>query len=418
MFNYSTNLKLAIKSLLRHPGRTILSLLGIVIGTSSVILVLAFGTGLKEYVFNQVQSFGTDVVEIEIKAPKTAHTSSENVESLAGGTQVTTFKLAEAEKISRISNIESWYAGTMGQEILSWREKNERAFIMGVTEGIAQADPNFKIKKGRSFAKDDNVGQNQVVILGSQLKEDLFGEKEAVGKKIKIKRKSYQVVGVLKERGSTGFFDFDKLAYLPLKTMQNKVLGIDYITFAIYKLEDTKKTELTKLEIEKRMREFHDIDDPEDDDFAVMSIAEAVDILEKVFGAVNILLLAITSISLIVGGVGITNVMYVGIIERSFEIGLRKAVGARKNDILKQFLFEAFFLTFLGGILGIVLGFLLSKIAEKVVSNYGFSLNFPLSVWSILLGAGFSAIVGIVFGLRPAQKAANLSPVEALVKEE
>jgi len=418
MANLIVNLKLAIKSLSSNLGRTALSVLGIVIGTLSVILVLAFGTGLENYVVGQVQSFGTDVVEVEIKAPKTAHTSSQNVGNLAGGTQVTTFKLEEAKKISKLSNVDSWYAGAMGQEVFSRKGENERAFIMGVTSGIAKADPNFKIVQGEMFSPEDNTSQRQVVVLGSKLKEELFGKEDAVGKTIRIKKQSYKVVGVLEERGSTGFFDFDKLAYLPLETLQKKILGTDYITFAIYKLKDTTKTDFTKLEIEKMMRDFHDIDDPEDDDFAVMSIAEAIDLLEKVFTALDVLLLAITSISLVVGGVGITNVMYVGVTERSYEIGLRKAVGARNSDILKQFLFEAIMLTFLGGLVGVLFGFLASRLAEKIAASYGFLLDFPITFWSVALGTGFSIAVGIVFGLRPAQKAAHLSPVEALLKEE
>ncbi len=418
MSNLKINFKLAFKSLFSHPGRTMLSMLGIIIGTLSVILVLSFGAGLENYVVGQIQSFGTDAVEVEIKTPKIAHVSSQNISSLAGGTQVTTFKLKEAEKISKLSNISSWYAGTMGQEIFSKKGKNERAFVMGITRGIIEADSNFKIIQGEMFSQEDNTSQKQVVILGSKLKEEIFGKEDAIGETIKIKNQGYKVVGVLEERGSTGFFDFDKLAYLPLETLQKKILGTDYITFAVYKLKDVNKIDFTKQEIEKMMRDFHNIDNPEDDDFAVISIAEAIDILEKVFTALNILLLVITSISLIVGGVGITNVMYVGVTERSYEIGLRKAVGARNSDILKQFLFEAITLTFLGGIGGIILGFLASKLAEIIVANYGFLLKFPINFWFIALGAGFSIAVGIIFGLRPAQKAARLSPVEALLKEE
>ncbi len=190
MASLMVNLKLAVKSLSAHPGRTALSVLGIVIGTLSVILVLAFGAGLKNYVVGQVQSFGTDVIEVEIKAPKTAHTSSQNVGNLVGGTQVTTFKLEEAEKISKLSNISSWYAGTMGQEVFSRKGENERAFIMGVTSGIIEADPNFKITQGEMFSPEDNASQRQVVVLGSKLKEELFGKEDAVGKTIRIKKQS------------------------------------------------------------------------------------------------------------------------------------------------------------------------------------------------------------------------------------
>ena len=182
-------------------------------------------------------------------------------------------------------------------------------------------------------------------------------------------------------------------------------------------MKDEKKAELTTVEINEVMRRQHDIDDPEDDDFAVMSMAEAKDILEQVFTVLNILLLALTSISLVVGGVGIMNVMYVTVIERYFEIGLRKSVGARKTGILAQFLFEAIFLTLLGGIAGVAIGFLVSLGAEYAASKMGYFLEFKVTLWSVAIALSFSSLTGIIFGIYPALKAARLSPMDALRKE-
>lgn len=417
MHEFLTSIHLALKNLRSNVGRTVLSLLGIVIGVMAVVIVLSLGAGVKDFVVSQVESFGTDVIEIEVKVPKVKQTSAQNAGSMAGGMAITTFKIEDAEKVSELSNVGAWYGGTLGQAVASYADENEQAFLFGVTNGIAQTDANFKIEEGEMFLDEDDKNLKQVVVLGSKIKETFFGDGNALGKSVKIKGQSYKVIGVLAERGGAGFFDFDKIIYLPVRTLQKKIMGVDYISFAIYKIKDLSKSELTILEMEDVMRMRHNIENPDDDDFAVMSIAEAKDLLDQVFSVVNILLIALTSISLIVGGVGITNVMYVSVVERTFEIGLRKAVGAKESDIMKQFLFEAIFLTMIGGALGILFGFLLSKVAEFVIAKFGFVLSFPLSASAIVIALAFSAITGLVFGLRPAQTASKLSPMEALRKE-
>jgi putative ABC transport system permease protein len=379
-----------------------------------VILVLSLGAGVEKFVLEQVESFGTNVIEIEIKVPKTGKTSTQNIGGMVGGTQITTFKLKDAEEAGKLSNVEGWYAGMMGQQITSYENQNKQALIWGATAGIEEVDEQLEIKEGRFFSQEEDEDLRQVVVLGSEFKKDFFGEKKAIGKIIKIKGQPFKVVGILKERGSTGFFNFDTLIYLPLQTLQKKLTGIDYIQFALYKLKDTNDLELTTLEMTDIMRSRHEIEDPDDDDFAVTSIAEAIEMIEQVFWAVNALLLAIASISLIVGGVGIMNVMYVAVVERTFEIGLRKSLGAKNSDILKQFLFEGIFLTLSGGIIGIILGFIGAKGASLLATYYGFPLDFPITLQIMLIGFGFATGVGIIFGLRPAYKASLLSPMEAL----
>ena len=410
-------IKLAFKNLRSNVGRTVLSLLGIVIGVMAIVIVLSLGNGLQKFVSQQLESFGTDFIEIEIKIPNTEQASAQNAGSIAGGTQITTFKLEDAQEVAKLPNVSDWYAGNLGQEVVSFRGHNKQAMIMGTTEGITGVDSNFEIENGEMFSAEDDRGLKQVVLLGSKLKDDLFGSNRAVGEKVKIKKQSYTVIGVLKERGGGGFFDFDQLVYMPLETLQKKILGIDYITFGMFKVKDLTQMEITKLEMEDIMRDQHDIDDPDEDDFAVMSVAEAMDLLDDIFNTINILLISLTSISLIVGGVGITNVMYVAVTERTFEIGLRKAIGAHKKDILQQFMFEAIFITIAGGLLGIIIGFGLAKLAEYVFTQLGFILYFPLTAGGVLLGLGFSAVIGLIFGIRPAIKASRLSPMEALRKE-
>lgn len=411
------SIKLAARNLRSNIGRTILSLTGIVIGVAAVIVVLSLGAGLKNFVFGQIESFGSDIIEVEVKVPNVSKTSTQNAGGIAGGTVITTLKAKDAEEISELSNIQSWYAGIISQQLASYQRENKQLIIFGATAGVFEADEKVEIEFGTIFSQEDDDNLKQIVVLGSEVKKTFFGEDEAVGKMIKIKNQSYRVVGVLKERGLVGFFNFDDIIYMPLETLQKKIMGIDHIQFAIFKLKNTELTDLTVSEATAIMRDRHDIDDPDDDDFAVSSIEEFRVILDKVFLIINILLLALTSISLVVGGVGIMNVMYVSITERTAEIGLRKAVGAKKSDVLKQFLFESIFLTLLGGIVGIGLGLALSWVAIYVVSRFGLVVEFQVEANSLLIAGIFSLVTGIVFGLYPARKGADLSPMEALRKE-
>ena len=410
-------IRLAFKSLRNNLGRTALSLLGIVIGVTSVILVLSFGTGVKGFLVDQVSSFGSDIMQIEVKVPKVSKTSAQNAGGQAGGMQITTLKLEDVEEVAKISNIGAWYAAIMNQQIISYEDKNKQVIIMGATAGVTEVDKKTELERGVMYSDDDDKSLRQVVVLGSEIKKDFFGENEAVGNDVKIKGQTYRVIGVLKERGGAGFFNFDQTVYIPLRTVQKKLAGIDYLQFAIFKIKDMSKLDLAIAQTTDVLRVEHDIDNPDDDDFAVNSIVEVLEILNKVFFSVNLLLIALTSISLIVGGVGIMNVMYVTVTERTFEIGLKKAIGAKNSQILLQFLFEAIFITILGGIIGFLIGFGISKLGEIIASSYGFNLKFEITWWSALLGLGFSIATGIIFGYFPARKASQLSPMEALRKE-
>ncbi len=411
-----TSIKLAFNNLRSNFLRTILSLLGIVIGVISVILVLSLGAGVKEYVVGEIESFGSDIIQIEPKVPKVEKTSSQNATGQFGK-PLTTLKIEDAEAVARMSNIDSWYGGMVSQQTVSFQNKNQQLILMGMSASIFEVDEKTQLKEGEPYTAEDDSGLKSVVVLGSKIKEDFFGNAEAVGKNIKIKGQSFEVKGVLKERGSTGFFDYDNTVYLPVKTLQKKLMGADHIQFAVFKLKDMSKLELSILQANDIMRDRHNIKEIEDDDFAVNSIVEIKEILDKVFNVIDYLLLALTSISLIVGGVGIMNVMYVAVTERTFEIGLRKSIGAKKSDILKQFLFEAIFLTTLGGLLGIAGGFLLAGNIEKLVASFGYNLYFPVTLKAVVVSFGFSALTGLVFGIYPARKASQLSPMEALRKE-
>lgn len=417
MFKFFTAFKLAFKSIRSNVGRTIISLLGIVIGVTAIVLVLSFGFGMKSYVVGQIESFGSDIIEIEIKTPNTAHTSSQNAASIAGGMQITTFKIEDAEEVAKLSSVGDWYAATMNQQLVTYEKKNKQTFIMGATAGMIDVDEMMEIESGVMFTDADSEGNKKVVVLGSKIKETFFGDENAVGENIKIKGQSFKVVGVLKERGAAAFFDFDDVIYIPIKTVQNRLMGADYIQFAMFKVNDERLIENTVEDIVGVMREEHDIDDPDDDDFAVMSMSEARDILDQVFKIINFLLLSLTSISLIVGGVGIMNVMYVAVVERTSEIGLRKSFGARESDLMLQFIWESVLITLIGGVAGVFFGYICTLIATGLAFRYGFAIEFEVTGLSILIALAFSVVAGVLFGLWPARKASKVSPMEALRKQ-
>ncbi|EKE10638.1 MAG: Macrolide export ATP-binding/permease protein MacB [uncultured bacterium] len=416
MHEIVVSIKMALKNLRANKGRAFLSILGIVIGVVSVVLVLSLGMGVKHYIVGQIESFGTDIIQIEPKVPQVSKNSSKNIQGATSGS-VTTFKIKDVEEVAKISNLEGYYAANIGQAIASYKEETKQAMLYATTVGVFELDQQVKLAQGVAFDDGDDQSLNQVVVLGYEIKNVLFGEENPVGKNIKIKGSNYRVIGFLEERGTTGFFNFDQLIYVPLRTYQKKIAGLDYVQAAIFKLRDKKMIEATITEAADVMRQEHDIDNPDKDDFAVNSIEEITQILDKVFLIINILLISLTSISLIVGGVGIMNVMYVSVTERTAEIGLRKAVGARNSNILKQFLFEAVFITILGGIAGIALGKIITLVATKLAIKYGYAISFGVSWHAVALGVIFSLITGVVFGLYPARKASQLSPMEALRKD-
>lgn len=409
--------KMANEALWRHKLRAVLTILGITVGITVVIVVLSAGQAIEGFITGQVSMFGTDWVEIEVKVPSTSQVSMENAVGMAQGITVTTLKLSDAEELKDYPNVKNYYAGNAGQEVVSYQDKNKLTMYFGVSASFADIDTG-EIAEGRFYTEAEDKGLAKVAVLGSNLKKTLFGDEDAIGQKIKIKNQSFKVVGIMKERGSAGVFSMDDIVYLPTRTVQKLILGIDYLSFIMFQVKDTSLSNQTVDDMTLMMRDLHKISDPNRDDFAVMSAQQSMQIMDTITGAIKLLLLAIAMISLIVGGVGIMNVMYVSVAERTFEIGLRKALGAKYANILNQFLTEAVIITFLGGWVGVGLGVGISWLISFVATNYlGFTWGFYLSINYIALAVGMSVAVGLIAGLYPARQAANLNPIEALRKE-
>lgn len=408
------SLKFAWKSLTANFLRTLLTLSGIIIGTIAVIAVVSLGDAVKGYVLGQVDSFGSDTIQIEVKNPSAARNSSQNATSLASGVQITTLTMDDGEAIERLSNVEAFYGGIISQDLASYLNTNKRIMLFGTSADAPTVDVNIKLSDGLFYTESEDKGASQVAVLGSGVKKSFFGDAPAVGKTIKIKSQSYRVIGVLEERGSTGFISFDDFIYIPITTLQKKIMGVDYVSFLTVKARDEKNIDSTAKEIEALLRDRHDIDKPGEEDFSVTTVKEARETIQTVFGAISILLLVLASVSLVVGGVGIMNVMFVAVAERTGEIGLRKAVGARSKDILSQFLVEALIVALTGGLIGIVLAHLLLWGAFAAAQAAGFALAFHFSWSTIGLAIGFSLAAGLLFGVYPAWRASQISPIQAI----
>lgn len=406
--------KFALKSLFANAGRTLLTMSGVVIGTIAVLVVLSSGDAVERFVADEIESYGSNSIQIEVKVPSAARNSSGNAEGIAQGIQITTLTIEDAEAIGKLSGVSDYYAGVIAQSLVSYRDTNKQVFLLGASASAPRVDRNITVSEGEFYTVADDRGAASVIVLGSGVKDAFFGDNSAVGKSVSVKGQSYRVVGVLSERGSTGFVNFDDFAYIPLETAQKKILGIDSVSFITASARDEEVVEETAIEIDALLRDRHDIRIPGEEDYSVTTIKEAQKLVASVFAAIRLLLLALASISLVVGGVGIMNVMFVSVAERTSEIGLRKAVGARPRDILRQFLIEAVIVGFLGGIIGIASSFLILKIAFGVIATLGYVLPFAFSVSNIVVAIGFSLSVGVLFGTSPAWKASRIDPIRAI----
>ncbi len=411
------SLKIALKTFQRSKLRSSLTIFGIVIGIAMVVIVLSAGAGVKSLILNEISSFGDNWINTEIKVPSAGKTSRENAQGIARGVSITTLNEGDMEAVLELDNIANAYAGITGQVVISKGNEKMRPMVFGVTASYAEITKTPQVEFGRFYTEQENDSAAQVVVIGSEVKDNIFGNKEAVGSLVNIDGKSYQVVGVMESVGSTGFMNMDRIVYIPLSTMQKKILGVKHIIFMIAQTIDNSKAEFTAEEIRWLMRDRHDISTPDKDDFAVTTMNESIEMIGIVITGITWLLIALAAISLLVGGVGIMNVMYVSVVERTFEIGLRKSVGASKRDILMQFLIEAFTVTLIGGIVGVLLGILVSYLVAFGAQYAGLKWEFSVSLFSIVLSTSFSMAVGLIFGIYPAKNASKLDPIEAMRAE-
>jgi len=340
------------------------------------------------------------------------------MESMVEQMEIKTLKISDAEAIEKLPSVELAAPMVMGTGRVIYKNTDKKITFFGTSESALSIEDQDVIA-GRPMTREDIRGQARIVLLGFKIKEDLFGDKDPIGETIRIKKTNFKVIGILEELGSQMFINLDEYVYVPITTAQKLLLGIDHINNIVARVKNEGEIEETVEEIRLLLRERHNIYNPEGDltkdDFRVMSQVEAIEMLTSITGIFTLFVSGIAAIALIVGGIGIMNIMLVSVSERTREIGLRKAVGAKRKDILFQFLLEAIGLTIIGGIIGIILGIIFSFIGGIAIGGMlGMAWKFSISLRAVTLGFGVATITGLVFGIYPARKAARLSPIEAL----
>lgn len=403
---------ISLRALSRSKLRTFLTILGVLVGISSVTIIISAGDSIKQLIFKQIEGFGSNYIQTEVRVPK----GSGGTSSMVQGVVITTLKEKDRQDFLELENIDKAYGVVVTQDIISWQGGLNKVMIYGVGADYIDID-STEIDQGRFYTEDEDDSNARVVVLGSKVKEDLFGTSEAVGENIKIHKTTFKVIGVAKPRGAVFTFDLDDMVYVPVKTAQKVLMGIDYLSAITSQIVDPSKEDETVEQMRMILRENHDIDNPDKDDFEVMSATEAKELVATILVPVTILLVVLAGLSLIVGGVGIMNIMYATVAERTFEIGLRKAVGASRKEILQQFLIESIIITFLGGVFGILSGIVVIYGVYLGANYYGMDWPLSISLVGIVLAIVFSVVVGLIFGLYPAKRAADLDPISALRKE-
>jgi len=384
-------------------------MLGIIIGVMAVIIVMSVGAGAQSLILNQVKSMGSNLVGI---LPGKADEKGPPASVM--GVVITTLKdddlKALVKEIPYFTAVSGYVKGT---DTVTWGDQQTDTNFTGVNYSYIDVE-DTKVEIGRFFTEDEEKGNARVAILGYEVAKDLFLDQNPIGQQIKIKKTYFNIIGVMIKRGTSGMQNQDDQIFVPLTTAQKLLLGIDHVSFARLKVDDAKNVDNAVEQAKVLLRERHNIDNPENDDFSIRSMAQGLEAITSITNALKMFLVAVAAIALVVGGVGIMNIMLAAVQERTREIGLRKAVGAKNKNIIVQFLIESVMITSIGGLIGIILGILISFIVAKVAQGMGYDWDFAVSVSSVFLGCFVSVGVGLVFGIIPARKASRLNPIEAL----
>jgi putative ABC transport system permease protein len=398
-----------IKSLRRKKMRSFLTSLGIIIGISSVVIIMSVGKGAESLVVNQIEGIGSDLIAV---LPGAA--DDEGPPASVMGIIITTLTDDDTKTIiERVPEIEIAASYLRGVAAVTWQNKTDDTSFLGITANYLEVESTETIK-GRFINQEEEDQNAKVVVLGYSVAEELFGINNPLGERVKINKESFRVIGIVEERGVVGFQNQDDQVFVPLSTAQKLLMGVNHISFIRAKARSGSDPAFVIEQTKQVLRDQHGIDDPSEDDFSVRSAEEGLDVLKTVTGAINYFLAMVAAISLIVGGIGIMNIMLVSVAESTKEIGLRKAVGAKQRDISMQFLMQTIILTLLGGIIGIIIGVLISWVVAVVATYLGYDWDFIVTLDSIIMALTFTFVVAISFGWYPAQKAAKLQPVEAL----
>jgi len=393
--NLKESSKIALIALTRNKVRSFLTMLGIIIGVMSVVLLMSLGAGLQQSIKQEFERLGTNSIYV---MPGNLE------EGLGGGKgfQTNKLKFSDADDIKKnIKTVVAVSGGIESSVAVTYKGETRKVVsFYGVDPEFTEI-AEYKIEKGRTFTKSENNSGKRVVIVGKTIVEKLLKGAEPLGKEILVKDKKYKIIGVLEKLGSIIGQDQDNAVFLPIESARRQ-LNFDRPTWIIAKVDNTQNITKTKTEIRKLL-----LERLSNDDFSVLTSEETLQAVNVILSVVTSVLAGIAAISLLVGGIGISNIMLVSVTERTREIGLRKAVGARPKDILTQFLIEAVILSVTGGIIGLLL-------ATLGTLGLSFFMKATITLTAVILAFGFSVIVGVIFGVVPAIRAAKLEPIIAL----
>lgn len=403
-----SDLTYSLHTLWAVKARTVLTTLGIVIGVMSVVAVSSVGRSAQDLVLGEITALGTDLVTVMPGASE-----QDGPPASVMGVVTTTFKMTDYRALRRLPHVVSGSPIVRTLEAVTYNGRSISSFVIGSTEEMADMQ-HLDVAEGRFFSASDVESYGRVVVLGSQLASDLGQGRSLVGKVVRIKETNFQVLGVLKEKGSSISGSMDDTALVPITAVQKTILKIDYLQQAAYRVDDVSRLEDVKADFEFTLRRRHQIRDAGKDDFSVRIVSQAIDILSGVTDSIGAFLVMVTAISLIVGGINIMNIMYVAVRERTREIGLRKAVGAKPRRIFTQFLLESSVISFVGGLVGLLLGVGITYGVSLIALAYDLTWNFMVSGTAVSVSLIVSIGIGLSFGVGPAMAAARLDAIEAL----
>jgi hypothetical protein len=399
---YKESFLMAWASLVANKMRSILTMLGIIIGVAAVIALVSIGNGVKQDIQNSISSLGSNLLMVMPGAPRTP-----GVRPTAGSMK--SLKVADYEAIAKLDGVKAVSPMTNGAYVVIYQNKNWTTSVSGVNANYLDVN-NWTMKSGRFLSNKNIQNRERVAVVGKTVAKNLFGDEDPVGAEIRVKNIPFRVIGVLNSKGSGAMGnDQDDMVIIPYTTAMERVDGIDYLRMLYVVAKDENGIDRLQSDIENLLRVRHGIKDTNLDDFNIQNMNSIMETMEETTGTLTLFLGAVAAISLVVGGIGIMNIMLVSVTERTREIGIRKALGATYFVIVTQFLIEAVVISLMGGLIGIALGIGASKLISLASG-----MSTVISVPTIVLSFAFSMAIGLVFGIYPARKAAKLNPIDAL----